>query len=39
MFGEPFTTSHAVLFGCLWAGIALIAVEALAHSRKERSKR
>lgn len=39
MFGEPFTTSHAVLFGCLWAGIALIAVEALARSRKERSKR
>lgn len=27
------------LFGCLWAGIALIAVEALARSRKERSKR
>ena len=25
MFGEPFTFAHGVLFGCLWAGIALIA--------------
>ena len=34
MFGEPFTTSHAVLFGCLWTGIALIAIEAFVRSRK-----
>ena len=34
LFGEPFTLSHAVLFGCLWSGIALIAVEAFARWRK-----
>ena len=35
MFGEPFTFAHGVLFGCLWGGIALIALEALARSRKK----
>lgn len=34
LFGEPFTFAHAVLFGCLWAGIALIALEALVRSRR-----
>ena len=34
LFGEPFTFAHGVLFGCLWAGIALIALEAFARSRK-----
>ena len=34
LFGEPFTFAHAVLFACLWAGIALIAVEAFARSRE-----
>ena len=29
LFGEPFTFAHGVLFGCLWAGIALIALEAV----------
>ena len=33
MFGEPFTFAHGVLFGCLWGGIALIALEALIRSR------
>ena len=35
LFGEPFTFAHGVLFGCLWAGIALIALEALVRSRKQ----
>ena len=35
LFGEPFTFAHGVLFGCLWTGIALIAVEAFARSRKK----
>ena len=35
MFGEPFTSAHGVLFGCLWGGIALIALEAIVHSRRE----
>ena len=34
LFGEPFTTAHGVLFGCLWAGIALIAVETLSRTRR-----
>ena len=34
LFGEPFTFAHAVLFGCLWVGIVLIAVEAFVRSRK-----
>ncbi|MBR3181874.1 MAG: EamA family transporter RarD [Eggerthellaceae bacterium] len=33
MFGEPFTFAHGVLFGCLWIGIALIAIEAAMRSR------
>ena len=33
MFGEPFTFAHGVLFGCLWGGIALIALEAAIRSR------
>lgn len=33
LFGEPFTFAHAVLFACLWIGIALIALEAFARSR------
>ena len=34
LFGEPFTFAHGVLFGCLWAGVVLIALEAFARSRK-----
>ena len=34
LFNEPFTFAHGVLFGCLWAGIALIALEAILNSRK-----
>ena len=34
LFGEPFTASHAVLFGCLWTGIALIALEAFVRWRR-----
>ena len=37
LFGEPFTFAHAVLFGCLWAGIALIAFEAFVRSRSQRA--
>lgn len=33
MFGEPFTFAHGVLFGCLWTGIVLIAIEAATRSR------
>ncbi len=33
IFNEPFTFAHGVLFGCLWTGIVLIAIEALVRSR------
>lgn len=33
-FGEPFTFAHAVLFVCLWSGIALIAIETVLRGRK-----
>ncbi len=33
-FGEPFTTAHAVCFGCIWCGLALVAVDSLMRSRK-----
>ena len=36
MFGEPFTFAHGVLFACLWGGIALIALEALARARSRK---
>lgn len=36
LFGEPFTFAHGVLFTCLWAGIALIALEALMQSAKKK---
>ena len=36
VFGEPFTFAHGVLFACLWTGIALIALEALARSRAKK---
>ena len=36
LFGEPFTSSHAILFGCLWTGIALIALEAFVRWHKAR---
>lgn len=39
LFGEPFTFAHAVLFACLWAGIALIAIEAFVRSRAQQPRR
>ena len=34
LFGEPFTASHAVLLGCIWAGLALVTGEQLLAARK-----
>lgn len=31
--GEPFTLAHAVCFGCIWSGLALVAVDALRANR------
>lgn len=35
VFGEPFTSAHAVCFGCIWAGLALVSAETLRKSRKD----
>ncbi len=32
--GEPFTLAHAVCFGCIWCGLALVGVDAIRASRK-----
>jgi chloramphenicol-sensitive protein RarD len=34
VFGEHFTSSHAVAFGCIWASLALYTAEALAAVRR-----
>ena len=31
--GEPFTTAHAICLGCIWAGLALVAVSSLRHRK------
>lgn len=30
-FGEPFTTAHAVCFGCIWCGLALVVIDSVRH--------
>lgn len=37
--GEPFTLAHAVCFGCIWSGLALVAVDALRSNRLEQEQR
>ncbi|TVQ50995.1 MAG: EamA family transporter RarD, partial [Spirulina sp. DLM2.Bin59] len=32
LYGEPFTTTHALTFGCIWAGLALYSTS-LRHSK------
>jgi chloramphenicol-sensitive protein RarD len=29
VYGEPFTTTHLVTFGCIWAALVLYSVTAL----------
>lgn len=31
-YGEPFTAAHAVCFGCIWCGLALVSFEAIRAS-------
>ncbi len=35
-FGEPFTLTHLVSFGCIWAGLALYSADALRQVRRNR---
>ena len=37
--GELFTLAHAVCFGCIWSGLALVAVDALRSNRLEQEQR
>ncbi len=32
--GEPFTMAHAVCFGCIWTGLALVGIDAVRASMK-----
>lgn len=34
VYGEPFTSAHAVTFGCIWAGIALYTLSGLRALRR-----
>lgn len=36
-YGEPFTTAHAVCFGCIWAGLALASVDTIRKNRAAKS--
>lgn len=35
VFGESFTLAHAVCFGCIWAGLALVSFEAVKTQKLE----
>ena len=35
IYGEPFTFAHAVCFGCIWAGLALVSIDAIASHGKQ----
>ena len=34
LYGENFTTGHAVAFGCIWLALALVSVEPFRHARR-----
>lgn len=34
IYGEPFTFAHAVCFGCIWCGLALVAIDAFYRNRR-----
>ena len=36
--GEPFTLAHAVCFGCIWCGLALVGADAIRSARKQRER-
>ncbi len=38
VFGEPFTTSHAVCFGLIWCGCTLVIVDSLLPARRFRAE-
>ena len=38
VYGEPFTTAHAIAFGCIWTAL-LLYVSAIVHDIRLRSQR
>lgn len=34
VYGEPFTWAHAICFGCIWGGLALVGIDAVRAARK-----
>lgn len=36
--GEPFTLAHAVCFGCIWCGLALVGADAIRSARKQHKR-
>ena len=34
LYGEPFTTGHAVAFSCIWLALALVSVEPFRRARR-----
>ena len=39
LFGEAFTTGHAIAFGCIWTAVAIYAADTLRTHRRERVAR
>ncbi len=37
--GEPFTLAHAVCFGCIWSGLALVGIDAVRHAQRAKQER
>lgn len=37
-FGEPFTSAHAVCFGCIWSGLALASIDTLRKAKQAKEQ-
>lgn len=37
-FGEPFSSAHAVCFGCIWSGLALASVDTIRKTKHAKEK-
>ena len=39
LFGEAFTTGHAIAFGCIWTAVAIYAADTLRTHRRDQAAR
>jgi chloramphenicol-sensitive protein RarD len=37
IYGEPFSTAHALCFGCVWAGLAIFTSDSVVRTRRQRA--